>query len=130
MADMALALPYTDSRTGCIYLDDKSPCGMQYYGYPIKGGIFPGFPTDYAGVVKVLTGLNDAETIRGQLASAFQCNIMAESTISESESIKKGVQSLRYQVSTFCAKVMKGLIIYFGLTLCKIARFVVPPSLK
>jgi hypothetical protein len=86
--------PFTNTATGCIYLDDKTPCGPDYYGYPIKTGILPGF-SDYPSLVEVLS----TATTPAGIANTFSCAINA---------IEQQVNDLRYQTSFICAKVSCG----------------------
>lgn len=97
---MAQQLPYTDQASGCIYLDDKSPCGPDYYGYPIKGGpsaIIPGLPGDYSGLTTFLNEVNNPQISAKNIADPFKC---------QADQIAPAVTALRYQVSTFCAQLV------------------------
>jgi hypothetical protein len=83
------ALPFTDPA-GCTYLDDKSPCGEDYYGYPIKGSLIPGSPKDYPAIVSYLSSFSS------RYSETYTCS---------ANTIAPQVEELRYQTSLTCAKV-------------------------
>jgi hypothetical protein len=94
---MTLQLPYVDPVSGCIYLDDASPCGPEYYGYPIKGNLIPGFPANYSELANYISLFGSTDKSAVDIASAFKCQV---------SQIADQVAGLRYQTSFLCSNLV------------------------
>jgi hypothetical protein len=100
---MSLQPPFKDAASNCIYLDEKTPCGPEYYGYPIKGGLIPDFPNDYDALVQFLASINNASyTVRG-ISEQYSC---------QADVILPQMSSMRYQTSFLCAKVSDNIVFF------------------
>ncbi|KAI9343446.1 hypothetical protein DFJ73DRAFT_961132 [Zopfochytrium polystomum] len=93
-----VTVPYVTSDGKCLYLDDQSPCGPQYYGYPVATSVQVaslGF-SDYASFVARMNSFVNATNVGSSFASQYSC----QST--PSYDLQEAVSAMRYQMTYYC----------------------------
>ncbi|KAJ3326715.1 hypothetical protein HDU76_012707 [Blyttiomyces sp. JEL0837] len=88
---MAQQLPFQNGQ--CIYLDENTPCGPSYKGYPVQAND-QAF-VDYAHFVTWITSLTDINNFVSNAQQKYQCTA--------GDALTTAATDLRYQLSYWCS---------------------------
>jgi hypothetical protein len=80
---------------GCIYLDAKTPCGQDFYGYPVESQIYPTYQ-NFAGQ---MTNLSNPQILTDRFAELYGCT-------NTNGALLKAMESVRFIQSFWCSEVV------------------------
>ncbi|KAI9339157.1 hypothetical protein DFJ73DRAFT_569250 [Zopfochytrium polystomum] len=88
-------------QNGCLYLDDQSPCGPDYYGYPVATQPLSGLAfTDYASFNSFVKARFDEPTIEAAIHNAYGCSATPTFDLADA------INSMRFQITYYCANLV------------------------